>query len=229
MDPGRRIASGSERPARFRRGADVRLAIGLLASVAIHAAVFTLAPSVPLSDDPLTPDRIQVVMLPDRDWEPPPVVEIPRPPDLVTWPAPPLSANGPTAPVALDRPPFIPFEVPPRLMNRGEVQDLLAERYPEPLRERGATAEVVMWMFVGSDGRVTEARVDDPSSLPRFDRVARDVARAMRFEPALNHGRPTAVWVRQSIVFRPDSTRRVGPKVGSDAGFPSAPAHEPLH
>ncbi|MFB6241128.1 MAG: TonB family protein [Gemmatimonadota bacterium] len=44
-------------------------------------------------------------------------------------------------------------------------------------------------------------RVQQSSGYPALDRAAKEVAAEMRFSPAMNRDRKTAVWVQQAIEF----------------------------
>lgn len=89
----------------------------------------------------------------------------------------------------------------PELRNAAMVQRALVASYPASLRAMGIGGEVTMWMYVDEEGRVTRRRVSVSSGNCDFDRAATDVARIMRFSPALKDGQPIAVWVEVPIRF----------------------------
>lgn len=103
-----------------------------------------------------------------------------------------------------ERPTFVPYEQPPELINPREAREALQRLYPEELKAKEEGGEVTLWMYVDSDGTVTEIRVHESSGHPALDAAAREVARVMRFEPARQEDEPTAVWVQQNVVFEPD-------------------------
>ncbi len=103
---------------------------------------------------------------------------------------------------ASDRPSFIPYDVPPKLANAGEVQRTLQAAYPEELEQDGTGGKVILWLFVNQEGHVEKVRVQDSSGLESLDEAAKRVGLSMEFQPAMNQDRPTAVWVQQPITFR---------------------------
>jgi TonB family protein len=105
---------------------------------------------------------------------------------------------------ASDRPAFIPYDVPPKISNPGEVREHLQRAYSEDLREDGVEGRVVLWMYVNADGRVEKVRVQDSSGLDALDEAAKRVGLSMEFKPAMNRDQPTAVWVQQPITFEID-------------------------
>ena len=98
--------------------------------------------------------------------------------------------------------PCRPYDTPPKLLNPGEIRALLQRDYPAALREARVEGKVIIWAYVDIDGRVAEARVQQSSGFAEMDRTALDVAREMRFSPALNRDKKTPVWVQQAIVFQ---------------------------
>ena len=87
-------------------------------------------------------------------------------------------------------------------MNPEEIRALLQRDYPAALREARVEGKVIIWAYVDIEGRVGTARVQQSSGFAAMDRAALDVAREMRFSPALNRDKKTPVWVQQSIVFQ---------------------------
>jgi TonB family protein len=82
--------------------------------------------------------------------------------------------------------------------------------YPGRLLERqvGGTTTLALW--IDETGRVVpeSTRVAEPSGWPAFDRAALDAAPALRFAPALDHGRPVAAAVLQPVEFSPPTSNR---------------------
>lgn len=101
-----------------------------------------------------------------------------------------------------DRPDMIPRDVEPRLVNVDEVAETLKAVYPDDLRDEGVDGRVVLWLYVGTDGRVTDVRVQESSGVEALDEAAREAAGSMAFEPAAHEGSPQAVWIQQPINFR---------------------------
>ncbi|MBI4377130.1 MAG: TonB family protein [Elusimicrobia bacterium] len=90
----------------------------------------------------------------------------------------------------------------PQLLNRDEVLANLRRFYPESERRAGREGTVIVKIHIDEQGGV--AAVDVVSSAGwAFDGAAKEVAKLMRFSPALSlSGKPLAVRVPQSMVFR---------------------------
>lgn len=207
---------------RYKRHLIDWIAIGVILSVGVHYALFSLFPQLRAADIERSGRAITAVKLP-------PVVKVPPPPEQITRPAVPrvgpahvaedvtiapttFEANPveslapppvPAAPAHTeeDRPRFIPYDTPPKLLNAAEIQKLLREKYPVDLREARLEGRVVIWAYVDIAGKVTAARVQESSGLAAMDRVALEVAREMLFSPARNRDKKTPVWVQQAILF----------------------------
>lgn len=59
----------------------------------------------------------------------------------------------------------------------------------------------MLWLYVTREGRVRETRLQESSGYGALDAAAETVAGWMRFTPALNRDRRTAVWVQQAVEF----------------------------
>ena len=123
-----------------------------------------------------------------------------------------VEAPGTDAPAAASRSPgtassngepaFTPYTVAPSLTNRAEVIAALEAEYPAELRDAGIGGTTTVWFHIDPEGAVTDTRVHQASGSPVLDRAALEVARTMRFSPALNRDEPTAVWVAFPITFQ---------------------------
>lgn len=205
---------------RFRDSFGLYVSAGLCLSVAVHLVAFLAFPALAVGDGEAAAGEPMALVSP-------PDIRIPHAPDPVPRPATPVISDVPLpdettieagewerreveAPppppqvgdTGVDRPPFIPRDVEPRLKNRAETQRALRRHYPDLFREAGIEATVVLWIFVDRTGAVTRVRVETPSGYDRVDTAAEEVARAMEFEPALNRERAVGVWVRQAVRFR---------------------------
>lgn len=189
----------------------------IVAAVAIHAAAFVLAR--PFDVEPLGATEATEMSLVI------PPIELPEPPADIPRPAAPVVGEvdldqtvtiprtdfddfvapvgpPPAAGAGEGRVRFIPYDTPPVLRDRDRVSRILEREYPSRLRDAGVTGTVELWLYVEADGRVTDAEVRESSGNEALDAAAVRVGRQMRFRPALNRDRPTAVWVRQPITFR---------------------------
>lgn len=207
---------------RFKRHLTDWIAIGVILSVGVHYALFTLFPTLRAAELSFSSGEITAVALP-------PVVNVPPPPHQIARPATPrvgtadIAEDVTIAPTTFeanptqnlappprparatpkeDRPRFIPYDTPPRLLNPEEIRALLERDYPAALREARVEGKVVIWAYVDIEGKVGTAHVQQSSGFAAMDRAALDVARKMEFSPALNRDKKTAVWVQQSIVFQ---------------------------
>ncbi len=207
---------------RFKRHLTDWIAIGVVLSVGLHYAFFTLFPTLRAADIAFGSREIRAVALP-------PVVKVPPPPQQIVRPSTPrvgtadVAEDVTIAPTTFeanpienlapppqqvraspeeDRPRFIPYDTPPKLLNAKEIRALLQRSYPAALREARIAGIVVIWAYVDIEGNVGKAHVQRSSGYAAMDRVALGVALEMRFSPALNRDKKTAVWVQQAIAFQ---------------------------
>jgi protein TonB len=101
-----------------------------------------------------------------------------------------------------DQPGFTPMTVAPRLLNAEEIQTVLMREYPAVLRDAGIGGAPVLWLFIGTDGRVQRTQVNQTSGFEALDAAAANVAEVMRFTPAQNRDETVAVWVQIPIRFQ---------------------------
>ena len=78
----------------------------------------------------------------------------------------------------------------------------IAPVYPARCRRRGHEGEVVLDIGVDKSGRVTDARVVQPSTCKRLDQAARTTALSLRYEPGTFEGEAISSRVRLTIRFR---------------------------
>jgi TonB family protein len=193
--------------------------VGVITAVAVHFAFFTLFPNLQAADLTSTLDEIEAIELP-------PEVHVPPPPEVIARPATPKVAattvdedvtiapttfeSNPVENLAPpptdaarpeDRPTFIPYDVPPKLLNPDEIRKKLSSSYPATLREAKIEGRVILWIFIDKEGTVLKSQVQVTSGFTKMDQVALDVANAMRFAPAKNRDKTTPVWVQQAIDF----------------------------
>ncbi len=150
---------------------------------------------------PLTPKRVLLLVL----AIPAALVvacEMPTPSPTAPLPDP---VPEEVTPVRADQlragPDFTPYTVAPDITNRAEVVAELERAYPEELREEGIGGTANIWFFINDEGVVEDLRVQRSSGHPDLDGAALQVARAIRFTPALNRDEPVPVWVAFPITF----------------------------
>lgn len=202
----------------FKRTSSVWTQIGLLAAVMLHFGLFVLVRPFEAADLGGPSDELEAVTLP-------PEVRIPPPPEQIARPATPRVAqvdvaedvtiapttfetnpveNLPPPPSGgspADRPSFIPYDTPPTMRNRGEVQALLQRYYPRNLKDAGIGGRVELWLYVNEQGAVEKSEVKTSSGNGLLDEAAKRVASEMQFTPAKNRDKVTAVWVSQWVTF----------------------------
>lgn len=202
----------------FKRSASNWLAYGIIGAVAVHFALFAFFPKLQAADLSGMDEALETIELP-------PEVQIPPPPEQISRPATPKVAaadinedvtiapttfesnpveNLPPPPKTgspADRPSFIPYDVPPKLKNPGEIQKLLQRLYPSQLREAGIEGTVVLWIYIDEKGVVQKTQVQKSSGYGAMDEAAMSTADKMEFSPAMNRDKRTPVWVAQAITF----------------------------
>lgn len=74
--------------------------------------------------------------------------------------------------------------------------------YPEASVRLNEEGSVVLALYVGADGKVTESKVEKSSGYPRLDTSAQQASLRYRFIPGKIGGQPAAMWHRIKITFR---------------------------
>ena len=69
-----------------------------------------------------------------------------------------------------------------------------------PWHGAGTPGPAVLWLRVGTDGRVHEVRVFRASDEPDFTEAAKRAAERMTFSPAQKGGKPIATWTQVAII-----------------------------
>lgn len=193
-------------------------AVGIIAATLFHLGLFVMVRPFEAADLGVVNDEMEAITLP-------PEVRIPPPPQQIARPATPRVAEveisedvtiapttfetnpvenlppPPSGGSASDRPSFIPYDTPPALRNRDEVTQLLQRYYPRNLKDAGIGGRVELWLYVTERGVVEKSQVKTSSGNVQLDEAAQRVAAEMRFTPAKNRDKVTAVWVSQWVTF----------------------------
>ncbi len=191
---------------------------GLMQVDAVRAAVAEAAPLFVDLIAPPAPERP-----PEPPAPPPPQIKKPPPPAVVIAappapspapaafvvpepppePAPPAPPEPPVVVVAAPAPPAPPQPAPTHELPASAIQylDPPDPVYPRASRRLNETGEVVVRVFVGSDGLPRQLQVLKSSGFPRLDEAALEGVRRARFKPPTENGRPTAGWARIPIPF----------------------------
>jgi len=202
----------------FKHGGGRRAAMGLIAAVLFHVAVFELFPQ-------MQAERLGAAVTALETIELPPEVRIPPPPEQIARPATPKVAavevdeNVTIAPTTFEsnpvenlappktdvdpsaRPSFIPYTLAPVLQNKKEVLTFLQRVYPPMMKSAGVGGAVVLWLYIDERGQVQRTVVAESSGFEQLDAAAEKVASKMRWSPAMNRDKKTAVWLSQAIDF----------------------------
>ena len=203
---------------RFKRKSGTWTQIGVLAAVGLHVGLFVLVQPFQAADFGTNADELTAITLP-------PEVRIPPPPEQIARPATPKVASvevsedvtiapttfetnpvenlppPPSGGTPADRPSFIPYDTPPSLKNRAQVTQLLQRYYPRTLKDAGIGGRVELWLYVDEQGRVEKSEVKTSGGNALLDEAAQRVAAEMKFSPAKNRDKVTAVWVSQWVKF----------------------------
>jgi len=176
------------------------LAVGLLASAAIHSVLFLADPPLGVDAGPQRDEALRLVALHEQQAPTPPAPSVSEPeaPEPVYRPGPPMVADvvQPT-----EMPHYIAHDIPPKLVNFAQVQLLLESLYPDEYRSDGIGGTVELWLYVDDRGDVKRVLLQSPSPHEAFNAAAQQVAHAMQFRPAFNHGKAVGIWVDQPIRF----------------------------
>lgn len=102
---------------------------------------------------------------------------------------------------------------PPVLRNRAAVTralDAAVEAAPSRVLEDVRDGQIVpvvrqavIYIFLDEEGVPIRTEVEDGSGHPATDQIALKIGAVMRFEPALENGRPVKVWVSMPVTMRP--------------------------
>jgi TonB family protein len=202
----------------FKRASRQRLSIGLIAAVVTHVAVFEVFPKMEAENLTAAMAALEMIELPPQVVIPPPPEHVARPAtpkvaavevDEDVTIAPTTFASNPVENLAppktnvdlSDRPSFIPYTVAPALRNEEEVLSYLTRAYPSMLKSAGIGGAVVLWLYIDEQGHVQRTVVAESSGFEQLDDAAEMVAAKMRWSPAMNRDKKTAVWLSQAIDF----------------------------
>ena len=86
--------------------------------------------------------------------------------------------------------------VPPKELRRPSVQ------YPPASQNDGDEGTVTLLLAVQTDGSISDIRIARSSGYQRLDAAAVRSLRQAKFQPATCHGKPIAVRIHQSFIFK---------------------------
>jgi len=76
--------------------------------------------------------------------------------------------------------------------------------YPASAARSGDTGTTTLALLVGTDGRVSSARIEQSSGSRVLDRAALNALSLCKFKPAMNNGVPVAGWGQLAYVWKLD-------------------------
>jgi len=178
---------------------------------------------------PKLPDPVTVFTTPEPVVPPPPPPEPPQPvervapPDIVVPPVDVVITPPPIIDAVRTTHEAEPTPRPPQpaqtqatvqpattsSSNSGTVRSIaLAEasgcatpEYPARAVRNGDSGTVVLALLIGTDGRVTSARVQKTSGSRDLDKAALNALSLCQFKPAMNNGVPEAGWGQLAFVW----------------------------
>ena len=87
---------------------------------------------------------------------------------------------------------------PPKELHQPSVQ------YPPISNDNGEEGTVTLLLAVQTDGSISDIRIARSSGYQRLDAAAVRSLRQAKFQPATCHGKPIAVRIHQSFIFKID-------------------------
>jgi protein TonB len=210
----------SSKPTKFLVVAGLHVVIGAMFVHSLNTRKISLS----------LPEQVLVMIQPEPPAptppaEPPKPVKQLAPPDIVTPklevpvvapPEPTVTARAetdatpqPTATseVAPDGPPATTPSTNTGQMHSAVFADANScalPDYPASAARDGATGTTTLALMVGTDGRVSSARVQQSSGSRVLDRAAVNALSLCKFKPAMNNGTPEAGWAQLAYVWKLD-------------------------
>ena len=128
-----------------------------------------------------------------------PVVSLPAAPSphAAAYEVPPVPSDA----SVMETPQYVHHTTRPELANRWQVKKTLQDEYPAALRDEGIGGTTVAYLFVNTDGTVSEAIVKASSGHPTLDWAALKAAKSAQFLPASNEGIPVGIWIEMEMPF----------------------------
>jgi periplasmic protein TonB len=193
----------------------------ILAAIVLLHCGFFLALSSGMGSRIITALRPSAVMItPKSEAQPPPPTEKPTLPNIkgieevwIPEPVLPLAPSEPESATSL-RDPLVatpgtltqtqtgsaePITTEPAIDPRTGLSEPL---YPASEIRAEHTGTVLLSVYVLTNGRVGEVRLDQTSGYRKLDESALREARRWRFQPGMQDGVPTAMWKQVPITFR---------------------------
>ena len=169
-----------------------------------------VAPPEPPPEPPMPVPRVAApqIVVPIVEVEvPPPAVDNPLQATTVEVPAPreparPMQTEVPARPAT----PATPATTGGALRSAvlADANACVKPNYPLNAVRNGESGTVTLALLVGTDGRVTSARIQKSSGSRDLDRAAMSALSLCQFKPATNNGVPEAGWGQIAYVWTLD-------------------------
>lgn len=167
--------------------------------------MFTPEAPPPPPPPPEPPQEVKPkTVAPPKVVAPPVEVEVPQTqesPVVATVEADPVPADpGPVAPEA---PPAAPSANPGSMRTAAlaDADGCAKPDYPARAARNGDVGTVALALLIGTDGRVTDARVQKSSGSRELDRAAKAALSLCQFKPAMNNGVAEPAWGKIAYVW----------------------------
>ena len=96
------------------------------------------------------------------------------------------------------RPPrFVAYEVAPQPLNERIMQGI----YPEVARRLGIEGKLYLELWIDTKGKVRNVIITKPL-YPAIDKVAKEKAYQLKFNPAMQNDKPVAVRLAYPVIFK---------------------------
>ena len=128
-----------------------------------------------------------------------PVISLPTVPSWLAaaYEVPPIPPDA----SVMKAPQYVYHTTRPELANRWQVKETVEQYYPKRLRDAGIGGTTVVYLFVNTDGTVSEPIVKTSSGHTTLDWVAVEAAKSARFLPASDEGIPVGIWIEMEMPF----------------------------
>lgn len=193
-----------------------RRAMGFMATAAFHillvyGLITGLARSVvEVIKGPIETKIIEEIQ-DEKDEPPPPPPKFDKPPPpFVPLPDIAITSEAPAATAITQatsvRPPapVAAAPTPPRPIRGRNYQP----EYPPSSKRAGEEGSVILQVYVGEDGKVSDAKVAQSSGFEKLDEAAlKEALRSWKYTPATQGGKPVAVWHTVKVTFKIENER----------------------
>ena len=97
-----------------------------------------------------------------------------------------------------------PKECTPKDIRSPKELHRLSLQYPRASQDEAEEGTVTLLLAVQTDGSISDIRIARSSGYRRLDAAAQKALRNIKLQPATCHGKPIAVRIHQSFIFKID-------------------------